>query len=272
MSKFILVTGAHTGIGYHSAKLLNQSGFSVITTVRHEGQISSVSDFSQPILCDLSSQQQIDRLVRQVAIMSSGRLWGIFNNAAYGQPGALLDLNENTLLSQLDVNLVSQHSITRKLIPFMIGEKGARLLFNSSVLGITHMPLRGAYTISKYALEALAATYRIELKRFGIHVSVIRPGPIATHFKVNAFKAFNSNIDTSNSLYKEQYEKMTARLNAPPSHKTLLPESVAKKVLHAFTARTPKNYYRSTLNTYATELAIRTLPSSIIDRLVIDEF
>lgn len=204
--------------------------------------------------------------------MSSGRLWGIFNNAAYGQPGALLDLSENALLSQLDVNLVSQHSITRKLMPFMIGEKGARVLFNSSVLGITHMPLRGAYTISKYALEALAATYRIELKKFGVHVSVIRPGPIATRFKLNALNAFNSNIDTSSSLYKNQYDKMTARLNSPPSEKTVLPETVAKKVLHAFTAKTPKNYYRATLNTYATELAIRALPSAIIDRLVIDEY
>lgn len=272
MTKYILVTGAHSGIGYHAAKLLNHHGFKVITTVRYDTDKQLVSDFSTPIVCDLASQPHIDKLVTEVVKITNGNLWGIFNNAAYGQPGALMDLPENVLMLQLDVNLVSQHSITRKLVPFMIGQPGARIVFNSSVLGITHMPLRGAYTMSKFALEALASTYRIELAKFGIHVSVMRPGPIATNFKANALKAFKSNINASGTMYSRQYEKMVERLESYHDAKVTSPLYVAEQVVHAFTAKRPKNYYRSTINTIVTECAIRFLPSCVIDKLISEKY
>lgn len=272
MSKFILVTGASTGIGFHTAKALSKQGFKVITTVREEADKYALSRFSTPLICDLKSQLQIDAMVDEVQRITDGRLYGVFLNAAYGQPGALLDLSEGAFLTQLDVNLISQHSIVRKLVPLMLSQGEGRIVFNSSVLGITTMPLRGAYNASKHALEAYASTLRVEVAQFNIKVAVVRPGPIATNFKLNSLEAFKSNINTSQSLYTDQYQQMVTRLNAPPSPRTVLPEAVAKKVVHAFAAMKPKNYYRATANTYATEIAIRLLPAFLIDKMIATKY
>ena len=272
MSKFILVTGASTGIGFQSAKILSESGFEVICTVREEADKISLARFSRPLLCDIGSQSQIERLMEQVEEITGGRLYGVFLNAAYGQPAAILDLSENVLLQQLDVNLVSQHAIAKRAAKMMIEKGEGRIVFNSSVLGITHMPLRGAYNASKFALEAYASTLRVELAHLGVEVSVIRPGPIATNFKQNALTAFHKNVPIADSLYQDQYKEMVKRLNAPPSPGTVLPQTVARKVLHAFKADKPKKYYRATANTIAAEFAIRLLPAFLIDRMVANKY
>ncbi|MGP1715557.1 MAG: SDR family NAD(P)-dependent oxidoreductase [Methylophilus sp.] len=272
MSKFILVTGASTGIGFQTAKLLSEAGFQVICTVREEADKVSLARFSRPLLCDIASQSQIETLMEQVEEITGGKLYGVFLNAAYGQPAALLDLSEQVFHQQLDVNLISQHAIARRAAKMMIAKGEGRIVFNSSVLGITHMPLRGAYNASKFALEAYASTLRVELAHLGIEVSVIRPGPISTNFKRNALQAFRKNVTITNSLYQKQYKEMVKRLDAPFADSTVPASVVAKKVLHAFNADKPKKYYRATVNTIAAEFAIRFLPAFLVDKMVANRY
>jgi NAD(P)-dependent dehydrogenase (short-subunit alcohol dehydrogenase family) len=114
------------------------------------------------------------------------------------------------------------------------------------------MPFRGAYNASKYAIEGLSDTLRLELKGTGIYVSLIEPGPITSNFRANAVKALEQNIDIENSVHREKYIGVLQRLKkqGPAVPFTLPPEAVLKRVLHALESRQPKPRYYVTFPTY----------------------
>jgi short-subunit dehydrogenase len=145
-----------------------------------------------------------------------------------------------------------------------------RIIQNSSVLGFAAMRYRGAYNASKFALEGLTDTLRLELAGSGVYVSLVEPGPIASRFRENAYRMYKKHIDPTHSVHRETYQAMEARLQkeGPAVPFTLGPEAVATKVIHALEARRPRVRYYVTFPTYLFGYLKRILPSRILDRIL----
>ena len=183
---------------------------------------------------------------------TDGQLYALFNNGAFGLPGAVEDLSRENLKYQFETNVFGWLELTNLAIPVMRKQGYGRIIQNSSVLGFVAMPFRGAYNASKYAIEGLSDTLRLELKGTGIYVSLIEPGPITSQFRANAVKALKQNIDIENSVHREKYIGVLERLNkqGPAAPFTLPPEAVLKRVLHALESSQPKPRYYVTFPTY----------------------
>jgi len=269
--KSILITGCSTGIGRCAAEKLKQRGYRVFATARKQEDVAQlINDGIESVQLDLANSASIRSAVKLILHKSGGELFALFNNGAYGQTGAVEDLTRDALREQFETNLFGTHELTNLVIPVMRRQGGGRIIQNSSVLGFVALKYRGAYNASKYAMEGLTDTMRMELKGSGIYVSLIEPGPIETHFRKNAYAAYKRNINTENSYHKAIYELMEQRLQTegPVVPFTLGPEAVVKKLIQALESKRPKARYYVTLPTYLFGYLKRLLPVNILDRIL----
>jgi NAD(P)-dependent dehydrogenase (short-subunit alcohol dehydrogenase family) len=201
---------------------------------------------------------------------TNNQLYALFNNGAYGQPGAVEDLSRETLRAQFETNLFGWHELTNMLLPVMRQQGYGRIIQNSSVLGFVALKYRGAYNASKYALEGLTDTLRLEFKGTDIHFCLVEPGPIESHFRANALKAFYANIDVENSPHRQVYGDLVKKLQTegPVVPFTLKADAVLDKVIHALEAKTPKARYYVTFPTYLFGYLKRLLPIRVMDRIL----
>ncbi|MGZ4991893.1 MAG: SDR family oxidoreductase [Methylobacter sp.] len=269
--KTILITGCSTGIGYTTAAELKKRGHHVIATARKQEDVFSLQQegFSA-IQLDLADSASIRQAVDSAIELTSGKIDALFNNGAFGQPGAVEDLTRDILRFQFETNLFGTHELTNLIIPLMRKQGHGRIIYNSSVLGLVAMTYRGAYNASKFALEGLADTLRLELYGTNIHISLIEPGPILSDFRKNAFALYKKNIDPTHSFHKETYKAMEDRLQkeGPAAPFTLPAEAVSKKVIHALEAKQPKMRYYVTFPTHLFVILKRILPMSWLDALL----
>ncbi|WP_457597188.1 SDR family NAD(P)-dependent oxidoreductase [Hydrogenimonas sp.] len=266
--KIVLITGCSSGIGYACAHACREAGYRVLTTARKPVDIDRLrKEGFEAHYLELADSASIDALVAWV--QEVGGLYALFNNAAYGQPGAVEDLRREVLEAQFASNLFGTHELTVKLLPIMIEAGEGRIVQNSSVLGFAAMRYRGAYNASKFALEGLSDTLRLELEGTGVFVSIIEPGPIRSRFRHNALEKFLENIDRSHSRFAEKYEeKLEALRSEADVPFTLGPEAVAKALLHALRSTRPKIRYRVTVPTVLFYWLKKCLPESAMDALL----
>jgi NAD(P)-dependent dehydrogenase (short-subunit alcohol dehydrogenase family) len=267
----ILITGCSTGIGYRTAVMLKEQGYRVIASARKESDVARlIQEGFETVQLDLADSNSIINAVKQITEMTGGKLDGLFNNGAFGQAGAVEDLSREVLRAQFETNLFGTHELTNLIIPLMRVQGGGRIIYNSSVLGFVAMSYRGAYNASKYALEGLVDTLRLELKGSNIYLSLIEPGPISSDFRKNAFASYQKNIDSKNSVHKETYLAMEARLQkeGPAAPFTLPADAVVDKVIHAMQSKRPKIRYYVTFPTYLFGFLKRILPASWLDYLL----
>ncbi|EGQ7833539.1 TPA: SDR family oxidoreductase [Vibrio vulnificus] len=271
MTKWVLITGCSSGIGYVCAHALQKEGFQVIASCR---QLSDVERLRQEgltcIHLDLADSESISRGVEEALKLSQGKLYGLFNNGAYGQPGALEDLPTKALREQFETNFFGWHQLVREVLPVMRRNKEGRIVQNSSVLGFAAMRYRGAYNASKFAIEGWSDTLRLELDGSNIHISLLQPGPIETRFRHNALQAFLTWIDIENSPHRESYLAQKDRLeNTNSKSRFVLPaESCIEPVLHALTSQKPKIRYRVTTPTKLFAVFKRILPTRWLDEIL----
>ncbi len=267
--KSILISGCSSGIGLCTAKILQARGYRVFASARKPEDVDILRQQGLPdsLLLDLDDSESIQAALAQLLDQTGGRLYALFNNGAYGQPGAVEDLTRETLRQQFETNLFGWHELTRAVLPVMRRQGEGRIIQNSSVLGFAAMSYRGAYNASKYALEGLSDTLRLELRGTGIHVSLIEPGPIESRFRANGYTKWKENIDPTDSYHKEAYAAMQARLTkeGPAVPFTLPPEAVAKRVIHALESRSPRARYYVTVPTYLFGTLKRLLPTRALD-------
>ncbi len=220
---------------------------------------------------DLDESHSIGQAVEQLLKQTNGRLYALFNNGAYGQFGAVEDLSREVLRQQFETNLFGWHELTSLIIPTMRNQGEGRIIQNSSILGFITLPYRGAYVASKFALEGLSDTLRLELAGSGIHVSLIEPGPIESRFRENAHVMFERHIDTSHSAHKGNYPALVNRLvkQGPANPFTLPPEAVLKKAIHALESGRPKPRYHVTFPTHLFAVLRRLLSSRAMDRTLL---
>jgi NAD(P)-dependent dehydrogenase (short-subunit alcohol dehydrogenase family) len=268
----ILITGCSSGIGLASAREMKRRGWRVFATARKPEDIARLRDEEgvESLYLDYAEPGSIRVTAEQVLEETGGRLDALFNNGAYGQPGAVEDLTPDVLRAQFEVNVIGWHDLTARIIPAMRKVGDGRIVFCSSVLGLIAAPYRGAYCASKFAVEALADTLRVELAPSGIKVILIEPGPIATRFVEHALEAYRRNIDLENSHHRDIYKVRIARMEQGGKQGFKLgPEAVAVKLAAALESRKPKPRYYVTLPTYAVAFLRRILPARALDEVAI---
>ncbi len=268
MERILLVTGASSGIGRHCAQVMKRRGWRVFATARRPEDLARLrSEGLEAVHLDLACPASIEAAVAEITAATGGRLDALFNNGAYGQPGAVEDLERDVLRAQFEVNVFGTQELTNQVIPVMRAQGHGRIVHNSSVLGLVSLPFRGAYNASKHALEALADTQRLELHGSGIHISLIEPGPIESRFREHALAAFRRYINAEHSPHRTTYRGLLARLEkpGPAAPGTLGPEAVAAKLIHALEAPRPRARYYVTWPTWLFATLKRALPTSWLD-------
>lgn len=265
----ILITGCSSGIGLCAAETLRQRGFRVFATARRADDVERLQSLGfEACQLDLDDSDSIRCAVEWVLSQSGGTLYALFNNGAYGQPGAVEDLSRDTLRQQFETNFFGTHELTCRIIPVMRRQGYGRIIQNSSILGLITMRYRGAYNASKFALEGLTDTLRQELHGTAIHVSLIEPGPITSHFRANAYRKFIDNIDTEHSAHSVVYKGVRRRLAGDSSQQapfTLGPDAVVRALIHALDSKRPRPRYYVTLPTWFFGYLRRLLPTRILD-------
>ncbi|MCY1665796.1 SDR family oxidoreductase [Rhizobium sp. SL86] len=267
----IIITGCSSGIGAYCARALQKDGWRVFATVRKPEDVASLeADGIETLLMDYTKQETIDALVKEVSQRTGGRIDALFNNGAYGQPGAVEDLPTDVLRLQFETNVFGWHELTRQVIPFMRARGTGRIVQCSSILGLVPYRYRGAYNASKHAIEGLGVTLRMELDGSGIFVSLIEPGPIATRFTANALAAIEAHIDVENSAHAREYKRQLARLDGsgPINKHKLGPEAVHEVLVHALNAPRPRPHYLVTKPAKQGVLLKRLLPADLFYRLL----
>jgi len=267
-TRSILITGCSSGIGHACALGLAERGWQVIASARKPSDVKRLAQQGlSAVQLDLDDPDSIAAGLAQTLDGTGGRLDALFNNGAYGQPGAVEDLTRAALRAQFETNLFGWHDLTRRVIPIMRSQGHGRIVQNSSVLGMVAMPFRGAYVASKFALEGLTDTMRQELVGSGIQVSLIEPGPILSRFRDNAFVAYQDGIDRDASVFKDTYGLMEARLlkEGPAQPFTLPPQAVLKKLVHALESPRPRPRYYVTLPTQLLGTLRRVLSTRGLD-------
>jgi NAD(P)-dependent dehydrogenase (short-subunit alcohol dehydrogenase family) len=268
--KSVLITGCSTGIGRCLALGLHARGYRVFASVKQEKDVAALRAAGlESLVLDLRSPDSIRAAMDEVLTRCGGQLYALINNGAYGQPGAVEDLTREALRLQFETNLFGTQELTNRVLPVMRVRNEGRIVQISSLLGIVCMGYRGAYNASKFALEALSDTMRLELRGTNIFISLVEPGPITSRFRDNAYQAYQAHIDKTRSAHRDYYERVERRLGGTkPLPFTLPPEAVLEKVIHALEARQPKLRYPVTFPSHLFTWLRRLLPGRTLDRIM----
>ena len=266
------MTGCSSGIGLDAARGLAARGWRVFATCRQEADCARLRDEGlESFVLDYSDEASIEAAVAVVAERSGGRLDVLYNNGAFGCPGAVEDLPRGALRSIFETNLFGYHDLTARVIPMMRAAGAGRIINCSSVLGLVGMKFRGAYVATKFALEGLTDVMRIEMKGTGIHVILIEPGPITSQIRENSVPHFEKWVDWEASARVEEYRGLLDRLyreKTKPDPFELPASAVTAKLIHACESRRPRPRYYVTKPTYIMGVARRLLPTRMLDWLI----
>lgn len=267
----ILITGCSTGIGYETAIALKHNGYKVYASARDKKDVEHLKSLGFDALkIDVRKKEDISKALEYI-LSQDRKLDAIFNNAGYGQPGAVEDIKTEVLKEQFETNVFGLHEATIQAMKIFRKQGFGKIIQHSSVLGIISLKFRGAYNASKYAIEGLADTMRQEVLNSDIFISTINTGPVTSKFRENALEKFNKNIDIENSHFTSIYkEELKTRLeNKDDNTPFNLPaSSVAKVVIKIMESKKPKPRYYVTTATHLLGFFKRVLSTSLLDRLL----
>jgi len=265
----IVITGCSTGIGRETAKYLKAKFVKVYPTARDPKDVEMLKEvgFEHAMQLDVRKPDEITAVITKVLeIDSKIDVW--FNNAGFGQPGTMEDITTDVLKAQFETNVFGLHECTRQIIPIMRKQGHGKIIQHSSVLGIISLFGRGAYNASKYAIEGLTDTLRLELKGTNIYSILLNTGPITSHFRENAMEKLKANVDIEHSVFKEEYVKsLCADKSTVPFNEEAV--SVAKIVHKIILSEKPKPRYYITKATYLLGYIKRVVSTSLLDKLLL---
>ncbi len=269
----ILITGCSSGIGHDAAHTLNKQGWRVFATCRKEEDCARLRDEGlESFRLDYQDGESIAAAAEEALSRTGGTLDALFNNGAFAQPGATEDIPTDALRALFEANFFGWHDLTRRVIPAMRKQGHGRIIQCSSILGIVTLMFRGPYNASKFAIEGLSDTMRLELRDTGIHVVLIEPGPITTMIRENSRAHFYKWIDWENSAWRTLYEKkLMPRIDAErgaPDTFELPASAVTAKLIKALESPRPRARYYVTTPTYLAGYMKRGLPTRILDGLL----
>ncbi len=268
--KTILITGCSSGIGYDCAHTLNKRGWRVFATCRKPEDCERLrNEGLESFELDYEDEDSIKAAVAETLKRTGGTLDALYNNGAYAVPALTQDLPRGALRAIFEANLFGYFDLINQLLPVMYKQGHGRIINCSSVLGLTAMRGRGAYNSTKFAMEGLTDTLRLELRNQPIDIILVEPGPITTDIRLNAQTQFEKWIDWENSLARKMYEAtIIPRLYAKdtkPDPGELPAAAVTKKLIHALESRRPKPRYYVTTPTYVSGFLKRILSTRALD-------
>ena len=271
----VVVTGASTGIGAACALDCAGRGMTVFAGVRDpragEALATKGGPSIIPIMLDVTDEPSITRSVEVVqrAVGAAG-LGGLVNNAGIviGSPLEVIPLSQ--LRKQLEVNVIGQIAVTQAFLPLLRRGRG-RIVNMGSIAGRGTIPLLGPYSASKYALEALTDALRMELQPWGIQVSIIEPGAIATPIWEKSAKEAEGLEASVNEEGKVLYREAVIRIReaiSQAAQRAIPPEAVVRAVHHALTATHPRTRYLVGTDAKLRAWMVKWLPDRVQDRLL----
>jgi len=270
----VLVTGASSGIGFATAVRLARRGTIVFAGIRRqvdgEALLRENSGRIKPMLLDVTDDASLQRARTRIESLREFRLDALVNNAGIAVAGPLELLPQSELRRQFDVNFFAPMALTQAFLP-LLRESGGRIVNVSSVAGKMAAPYLGAYSASKFALEAASDALRLELRPFGVSVSVIEPGDVRTPIWRRSSAASLQLLDRMTPEERAQYEAMTRAMIVAAQRAerhALAPEPVAAAIERALYARRPKARYLVGAGARL-RLAVARLPEVVRDPLIL---
>jgi NAD(P)-dependent dehydrogenase (short-subunit alcohol dehydrogenase family) len=268
----ILITGCSSGIGLDAARTLHERGWRVLATCRQEKDCQRLTaEGLESFVLDYASSDNVQHAARHALELTDGKLDALFNNGAYAIPGRVEDLPRDALRTLFETNFFGQFELINALIPAMRRQGHGRIINCSSVLGFAALPFRGAYSASKFAMEGLTDTLRLEMQDTAIQVVLIEPGPIATRIRENSIPHFERWIDWQGSARRDAYEsQLRPRLYEPAQKKDrfeLEPMAVTARLIHALESPRARPRYYVTTPTYIAGALKRLLSTRLLDRV-----
>lgn len=262
-NKTVLITGATSGIGFATAELFLSKNWTVISTGRNKESLEKLSEMgSHTMTMDVTKEEDIDAVFHEIEKKFSAPDV-LVNNAGYGQFGPIEETDDKSARKQFDTNVFGLVSVTRRVLPLMRKQGTGRIINVSSIAGRISIPGGGWYAASKHAVEAISDALRWEVKKFGIKVIVIQPGPIKTGFSSTVKEQMV--VDTTVTHYNEI---LTAILNAGNNTSGGSVKDCAFKIYKAATAKSPKTRYILTKEARLIKIALFAFPQKLIDFIV----
>jgi len=266
-----MVTGCSSGIGYVTAKELRKAGWFVVPTARKEKDLEHLrSEGFSPVFLDIADGASVEQAFDECLKIMDNKVGAVVNNAGFGQPGAMEDISRAALEQQFAVNVIGLQDLTNRFVPIFRKQGFGRIVQISSVLGRLSLPFLGAYSATKFAVEAMADAMRIELSDSGITISLIEPGPIRTRFGANSVASGRKELDFEKGKFGQGYEKHMPE-DWEDEYKdsfTLEPEAVAEKIRHALESSHPKIRYPITVPAYVGSFMSHFAPAWLIDHIL----
>ena len=270
----VLVTGASTGIGRATALHLDGLGFRVFAGVRKRGDAESLdeegSERLEPVMIDVTDEGMIENTRERIGEVTGGRLAGLVNNAGVAIAGGTEFVPLDELRRQLEINVVGQVAVTQAFLPMIRAAKG-RVILMSSIGGRSALPFLLPYGASKHALEAMGDSLRGEMRSFGVEVSIIEPGSIATPIwakgESQAEGLRSAMTPEQLEVYGDTLEKF-ADVARETGEEGEPPIEVAKAIEHALTADKPKTRYLIGRRAKVQAVLKKVLPDRVLDRLI----
>lgn len=276
--KSIFISGASRGIGRACARLLHKNGYLVFAGVRQQEDADSLKAEMQdrlvPITLEVTDENTILDAVKDIGkLTGDSGLYGLVNNAGIAVAGPLEFMPLHKLREQLEINVIGHLAVTQAFMPLLRKGRG-RIINISSKEGIIAMPFVGPYCASKFALEALSDSLRMELKPWAIPVAIIEPGTIATEIIQRSISAAEECISSlprdATDMYQDCFDK--ARKTADKIARSAISvDAVAKAVLKAITDKKPKTRYTVGLDAKVLSFMVRILPDRILDMLILGQ-
>ncbi|MFQ5623768.1 MAG: SDR family NAD(P)-dependent oxidoreductase [Paracoccaceae bacterium] len=271
--KSLLITGCSSGIGYDAAHGLHKRGWRVFATCRKEADCARLrGEGLESFRLDYADEASIREAVAEALERTGGTLDAIFNNGAFALPGAVEDYRRDALREIFEVNFFGQFDLIRQVMPVFHAQGHGRVVNNSSVLGISAMRMRGAYVATKFAMEGMTDTLRLEYHGRNIHFILIEPGPITSNIRINARAPFERWIEWEDSAFRDLYEnEVMPRLYAEKRGRDpfeLPASAVTRKLIHALENRRPKPRYYVTTPTYVVGYLKRILSTRAFDAVL----
>lgn len=250
MRKSIIITGASSGIGKATAIKLVESGYQVFGLARRYDKLVAISsklltssredkgDNYIPMEFDITKPERFGSIINDILSKAKGgTIYGLVNNAGYVEPGAIVEITMQDLRNQFETNFFGLLEFTKKVLPVMLENNQGRIVNISSVSGLMSLPLIGAYSATKYAVEAITDALRMELWNTNLKVVTVNPGLVETNINTIS-KPKVDNLIANKSRFSEIYRKYL--YNVP---KGLPPGSVATAILEAISSQKPKARY-----------------------------
>ena len=268
----ILITGCSSGIGLDTALRFRDMGWRVLATCRQEKDCAAlIKQGVISFVLDYEDEASIESGFKEAMRQSEGRIDVLFNNGAYAIPAAVEDVPTAALRQIFEANFFGWHHLTRLVLPVMVAQGQGRIIQNSSVLGFAAMRMRGAYNATKFALEGLTDTMRLELVGTGVEMILVEPGPIRTRIRENGYENFKTWITWRGTRLERLYEKALiprlSAVNPPRDTFELMPDAVTDAVVHAATSSKPRIRYRVTTATKLMAFFKRITTSRRFDRI-----